>query len=225
MTGTAYAMASTASGTAWRSVEEPPAASGAMEEGQDVASEAVDEAQDVASEAADQAQEVASTAAEEGRRVARAAGRDAREVTDTAREQVGEVTSEAMEQGRGLLEEARDQLQEQADTQVERLAETLRRLGGEAAALADGSPGRAGAMPAYVRDVANRLEGLADEIDSRGVQGVLEELQRFARRRPGAFLVGAAIAGFGVGRLVRAGSGDSEESPAAMGAAAGGRGR
>jgi hypothetical protein len=33
---------------------------------------------------------------------------------------------------------------------------------------------------------------------------VLEDVQTFARRRPGVFLLGAAVLGFGVGRYVKA---------------------
>jgi hypothetical protein len=40
-------------------------------------------------------------------------------------------------------------------------------------------------------------------MDQRGVEGVLDDVRSFARRRPGVFLLGAGIAGFAVGRLVR----------------------
>jgi hypothetical protein len=49
------------------------------------------------------------------------------------------------------------------------------------------------------------------------VQGVAEDLRRFARRQPGLFLAGAGIAGFVVARLLRSGamsgsSGDGRSS-------------
>ena len=72
-----------------------------------------------------------------------------------------------------------------------------------------------------VYDAADRLYSLASDIDSRGLSAVLDDLQAFARRRPGAFLVGAAVAGFGIGRAVRASSGDDSQASAAP--AVGGR--
>jgi len=48
---------------------------------------------------------------------------------------------------------------------------------------------------------------------------VLEDVRRFARRRPGAFLLAAGATGFAFGRAVRAGamSSHSSESPAMRG--------
>jgi hypothetical protein len=42
---------------------------------------------------------------------------------------------------------------------------------------------------------------MADYLDRNGPEGVLREVQDFARRRPGAFLATALAAGFVVGRL------------------------
>jgi len=39
--------------------------------------------------------------------------------------------------------------------------------------------------------------------DERGLEGTVEDLRQFARRRPGLFLMGAAVAGFAVSRLGR----------------------
>jgi hypothetical protein len=44
----------------------------------------------------------------------------------------------------------------------------------------------------------------AGYLDERGLDGAIEELQRFARRRPGVFLAGAALAGFAAGRIAKA---------------------
>lgn len=176
----------------------------AMEEGQEVASTAVDEGREVASEAASRGMEVVG-----------AARQDARELAGTAKEQVSEVSQELMDQGRGLLEETRTQLEDQANTQVEQLAQTLRRFGTETRALAEGRPSEAGDFPGYLENVSGRLEGWADDLEARGVDGLVEEVKFFARRRPGVFLLGAAAVGFGVGRLIRAKSdeGDEAEEP------------
>lgn len=193
-------------------------ASRAADEASEVASTAQDEGRRVASRAADEASEVASTAAEEGQQLVALASEQASELSGTVREQTARVTGEVVEQGRTLAEEARSQAQAQAHAQSRRLADSLSRLGDEVRALAEGRPEDAATVRPYVTnaadtvyDAADRLYGLASDIDTRGLGGVLEDLQAFARRRPGAFLLGAAVVGFGVGRAVRASSGDNEE--------------
>jgi hypothetical protein len=52
-----------------------------------------------------------------------------------------------------------------------------------------------------VSRVADGGRQLADYLDRNGPEGVLQEVQDFARRRPGAFLATALAAGFVVGRL------------------------
>ena len=174
-------------------------------------SAAADEGREVASTAADEGREVASAAADEGREVARAAARDARGLAGTAKEQATEVADELVSQGQGLMEETRGQLLEQAQTQASRLAAAMRQYGEQAEALADGRPSQAGPMPDYLRQASDRLEELAERVEERGPEGLLEDLQGFARRRPGAFLLGAAVAGFGIGRLVRAGGSGGDD--------------
>jgi hypothetical protein len=44
---------------------------------------------------------------------------------------------------------------------------------------------------------------MAERLESGGLEGALSDLQTFARRRPGVFLLGAAATGFAVGRLLR----------------------
>lgn len=201
-----------------------PASDAARSAGRDVAASAAEQGQQVASQAAQQGQQVASQAVDEGQQVARAAAEQARDVAETAREEAAQVSEELSEQARSLLDETKGQLQEQAQTQVARLSETLRRFGTQGQALADGRPAQAGPLPAYVRDAASRLEQVADDMDARGVDGLVADLQSFARRRPGVFLMGAAAVGFGVGRLIRAKSGDGDEGEAGTPSAAPARG-
>jgi hypothetical protein len=58
---------------------------------------------------------------------------------------------------------------------------------------------------------ADRVYSVAEDFQVRGVSGVLEDVQSFARRRPGAFLLGAAVIGFGVGRYVKAEAAERRE--------------
>lgn len=187
--------------------------------GRQAASTAVDQGQQVAAAAVDQGQQVASRAVDQGQQVARAARRQARDVAGTAKEQAAEVSQELAEQARGLVEQTRNQLQDQAGTQSERLAGSLRRLGGELQALVEGRPNEAGTVRDYARQAAERLNEAAEEIESRGPEGLLDDVKALARERPGAFVLGAALAGLAVGRLARSGSDDGGQSGAAAGPA------
>ena len=71
------------------------------------------------------------------------------------------------------------------------------------AALAEGRPDDAGPAGDYVRQAGDKLQEVAQRLESGGLDGALSDLQGFARRRPGVFLLGAAATGFAVGRLLR----------------------
>lgn len=83
------------------------------------------------------------------------------------------------------------------------MASTLHRWGDETQALVDGRPADAGAVGECASQLADKLRQVAGDIEQRGVNGVLDDVQNFARRRPGAFLMGAAVVGFTSGRLLR----------------------
>ena len=128
-----------------------------------------------------------------------AAGQAARNVTQTAREQTRQVSGEVAAQARGVAADVRDSVTNQAHTQNDRLVESIRRLADELDEMAydrKDSPART-----VVSRVAHSSRQLADHLADRGPEGVLAEVQDFARRRPGTFLMSAAVAGFVVGRL------------------------
>jgi gas vesicle protein len=174
----------------------------------DVTSEA---GRNVASGAAEEAQQVASSAAERGGALIQQATENARQVAETVKTQASDVTSELVGSGRSLVDDARSRLQAEAVAVPERAADSLRSLGEEVQALAEGRPEDAPTVSQYVwraadgfYGAADRLHAIAEDMQERGVSGVLEDVQTFARRRPGVFLLGAAVVGFGVGRYVKA---------------------
>lgn len=188
------------------------------DEGTQVASTAASEGRQVAGQAADEAREIGSTAAERGGELVRTAKDDARQLVGTVKERAGEVTEQLSSQTRSLAEETKTQLETQAREGAQRLAGAFRQFGEQAQALGEGRPEDAPTLSDYAfraADVsygaADRLSNLADDIETRGVTGVLSDLQGFARRRPGVFLLGAAVLGVGVGRLVKAQSAQDED--------------
>ena len=150
-----------------------------------------------------QGQQVATMVADEGNRVMGVASRQAQEVKATVKDQASQLAQELSSQGRGLVAETKQQLQSQAHDQTQNLAQTLFRWGYETQALVDGRPEEAPMVRQYAQQCADKLNDVASEIEERGVEGLIDEVAQFARRRPGAFLLGAAVVGFGGGRLLR----------------------
>ncbi|MFE5620557.1 hypothetical protein ACFQ8S_00555 [Streptomyces virginiae] len=126
-------------------------------------------------------------------------GDKAVEVGGTAKEQAANVVGEATAQARDLVGELRTQLTSQAETQTQRLAENIRRLSQELRELGEnGKPDST--MADMARQLADGGQQVASHMDKRGPDGLVSDLQNFARRRPGVFLAGAALAGFVVAR-------------------------
>jgi hypothetical protein len=72
-----------------------------------------------------------------------------------------------------------------------------------------------------VREVSRRLSSAATWLGDRDPGSVLAEVKSFARRRPGTFIIGAAVLGVLAGRLTRAlasnASDDHKPSPTSGG--------
>ncbi|MEI4272253.1 hypothetical protein TEK04_11010 [Klenkia sp. LSe6-5] len=136
-----------------------------------------------------QAAEVGHTAAGAGQQVA-----------GTAADQAKQVAGEARRQANDLLEQGRGQATEQARAGQQKAAESLGALADELRSLTNGEGG-SGPATDLLRQATDRVEGLAGHLRDREPGDLLEDARRFARRRPGAFLLGAAVAGVLAGRL------------------------
>ncbi|MFD3328382.1 hypothetical protein [Streptomyces sp. NPDC058701] len=155
-------------------------------------------------------------------------GDKAAEVGGTAKEQAANVIGEATAQARDLVGELRTQLTGQAETQTQRLAENVRRLSQELRELGEnGKPDST--MADVARQLADGGHQVASHLDKRGPDGLVSDLQNFARRRPGVFLAGAALAGFVVARAGKsvsaAASSETAGAPAADSGSASSAGR
>jgi hypothetical protein len=155
--------------------------------------------QTTATAMADQASDVASTAAQSGR-----------EVGSEAANQASEVMRQTKEQMHTLIDDTKQQIQTQAQQRGEQASQALHSFSDQLISLAEGRPEDAGRLPEYVREAESRVRDVASRLQTRGPEGVVSDLGDFARRRPGAFLLGAAFAGFMVGRVVRAGKSQSD---------------
>ena len=136
---------------------------------------------------------------------ASAAGGEAKRVVSEAKDQARSVVSEAKDQVSGLVGKARDELRTQTADRSQQAAGGLRTLSDQLQALGEGRPGDAGPLAGYVTDARQQVASFASRLEDRGIEGVVDDVARFARRRPGMFMLAAAGTGFLVGRLVRSG--------------------
>ena len=105
-------------------------------------------------------------------------------------------------QARHLTGEAGTQLRDQARAQQHRAADGLRGIGRELSSMAERSEDSGMAAQA-VRRAADAAQQAAGWLDEREPGAVLHDVRSYARRHPGTFLAGAALAGMLVGRLTR----------------------
>lgn len=133
-------------------------------------------------------------------------GQDAAQVSgtvaQTAVEQGKQVVQETRAQGRNLVKEATSELGHQASMQQKRAAEGLRALASDLSSMT-GRGEQSGMASDLVDQAARKAHQAADWLEHRQPGQVVDEVRAFARRRPGAFLAGAVVAGVVVGRLTR----------------------
>jgi hypothetical protein len=170
--------------------------------------------------AAETAKQAAGTAKEQAGAVGQQAAQNAKQVAGTAKEEATKVASEAKRQAKDLYTQSVSQLSEQASVQQTRVASGLRTISDELTGMANNSE-QQGVASELVSTVASRAGSVASWLDGRDPASVLDEVKRFARRRPGMFVALAAATGVVAGRLVRnlaAEAKDEKEAEAALGA-------
>ena len=157
----------------------------------------------------------ASAAKEEASNVASTATQGGQQVAGTAVEQGRRVADEAAAQARTVLEDARQQVTEQAGSQQQKAASTLRTLGEDLSGMADNS--ESGMASQLVRQVSDQAQQVAGWLENREPADVLDDVRSFARRRPGTFLMVAAAAGLVAGRLTRGAVDDRRDTSSSSG--------
>lgn len=143
------------------------------------------------------------------------AGAAGHRVADTAREEARSVASEAKFQVRKLADRVGGEVRSQASTQQHRAAGGLRDVGSQFSEMA-ATTTSSGVARDLVETVGARADSVASWLDQREPQDLLEEVKRFARRRPGVFLAVAAGVGVVIGRLTRSLATPSDSSDRAV---------
>ena len=123
-------------------------------------------------------------------------------VKDVAKSEVSNVAGEAKYQARNLVDQTRSELRGQASNQQSQLASRLNSWASELGSMASKSD-ESGPMTDLAQEAARRGGEIAHWLETHEPADLLDEVKRFARRRPVAFLALAAAAGVVAGRVTR----------------------
>jgi len=154
----------------------------------------------------DQTSSTADVAKDQARNVGQTAAQAGTQVASTAADQAKQVTQETKRQAQDLIAQGRTQvtgqLQEQARTGQQKASQGLTEIASQLRTMVDGS-GQTPSGPAadLVRQAGDKVEEIAGWLQDREPGDLVTELRSYARRRPGVFLFGAAVAGIVAGRL------------------------
>jgi hypothetical protein len=115
------------------------------------------------------------------------------------------------------MDQTRSELRGQVTNQQSQLASRLNSWASELGSMASKSDG-SGPMTDLAQEASRRVGAISHWLDNHEPADVLEEVRRFARRRPVAFLALAAAAGVVAGRVTRGAvaantSVDSDDEP------------
>jgi hypothetical protein len=142
------------------------------------------------------------------------------QVASTATDQAKNVAQESRRQAKDLTREVGSQVNEQAGAQKDKATAGLRSLSDELRSMAQGSD-QSGPATDLAHQAADKLGDAAQWLESREPGHLVDEVRNLARRKPGTFLIGAAVAGVVAGRLTRGAvqAARSDDSPSGNGAA------
>lgn len=157
----------------------------------------------VKAEAKDQAQSVAQDAKAK-----------AQDLGQTAQQEAGQLKHEAVQHAKSLAGTVQDQAVQQAATQQERVAGQVRSYTDDLHRIVSGEQPQNDAVRQAVAAVADRAESLTQRLETAHPADLLDDVRRFAARKPGTFLAIALGVGLVAGRATRGlrdGSGDARQ--------------
>jgi hypothetical protein len=144
----------------------------------------------------------AETARSEAANVKDTAAGAASGVADVAKSEVSNVATEAKYQTRNLVDQTRSELRGQVTNQQSQLASRLNSWASELGSMASKSDD-SGPMTDLAQEASRRVGEISHWLDNHEPSDLVDEVKRFARRRPVAFLALAAAAGVVAGRVTR----------------------
>jgi hypothetical protein len=140
-------------------------------------------------------------------RVAQAADvtrEQATQVVGTAKDQAQDLAQQAAQQAKSTVRQLQGDLRERADQEASKFAETVRSASEQMRSMATSAGGEQRSLITnLMSEGAQVADRFASQLDEGGVERAVAEVRSWARRNPGGFLLGAAVAGFVAGRLAR----------------------
>lgn len=144
-----------------------------------------------------------STAEQEADRVSQEAKSAAQDVGQSAKGQAKAVTDEAANQVKSLASSLSDEASSQASSQQKRLAQQSRAVSDDLQRIARGERAESDMVNQFVAQAADRAQRITHELENKEPRELLDDVRRFASRRPGLFLAIAVGVGVVAGRLTR----------------------
>ena len=126
-----------------------------------------------------------------------------KQVAGTAKEEAANVAGEAKQQAKSLVSTATSELKNQASSQQTKLASTLRGYTDQLQGVTQGQGLEAGPLNDLVQRATSRGSDFVSWLENREPADVLDEVRRYARRRPVMFLALCGLAGVVAGRITR----------------------
>ena len=140
-------------------------------------------------------------AKDEARNVGQTAKQAGSQVASTAADQAKNVVAETKQQAQSLVEQGRTQVRQQAVSQQQKAGQSLSSLAEQLRNMVEGNAPAPGPARDLISEGAGRVQQFADMLQNREPADLLDDVRSFARRKPGVFLLGAALAGVVAGRL------------------------
>jgi hypothetical protein len=177
-------------------------------------SQATDQAKQTAGQAKETVKQTASEVKGQAADVAETAKGAGQQVASTTKDEAQRVVSDTVTQARQLLGQATTELSSQAGKQQERLGGGIRTFGHDLSKLGRGEQVDSGPASELVQNLSQRAHRVADWLEARSPEEVLDEVRQYAARRPGLFIAIAAGAGVVAARLTKALVADAKSNQA-----------
>ncbi|UBH24856.1 hypothetical protein KW076_01250 [Micrococcus porci] len=171
------------------------------------------------SETRQKAEAAAGAAQDQAAGVAQDAKAHAQDLAQSAQQEAVAVKDEAVQHAKSLAGSLQDQAAQQASTQQGRLAEQSRGITDDLHRLLSGEQPQGDAVRQAVAAVADRAETLTQRLETAQPMDLVDDVRRFAARRPGTFLAIALGAGVLAGRMTRGVRDASQDGPASLSSA------
>jgi hypothetical protein len=119
------------------------------------------------------------------------------------------TTEQAVETGQAMGRKAEDIANRSKDAGADAIAGAARAAQTVADSVAQDSP----ALAEYVRAASQKIDRLARDLHEKKVGELLSSAAEFGRSQPVVLLAGAALVGFALSRLIKAGATEPTQQP------------